>query len=71
MLYLEHQGSRWTVFFVAENRELFDNNNIMCLQEVHGKDEFLQAFLVLAPRFFFWYLHSWKRKCRRIGHLHS
>ena len=31
-------------------RKLLDNNNIMCLQEVHGKDEFLQAIQVLAPR---------------------
>ena len=28
-------------------------NNILCLQEVHGKDEFLQALQVLAPRFLF------------------
>ena len=21
--------------------------------------------------FFFWYLHSWKRKCRELGHLHD
>ena len=28
-----------------------ENNNIICLQEVHGKDEFLQAIRVLAPRF--------------------
>ena len=30
----------------------FDNNNI-CRQEVHGKDEFLQAIQVWAPRFKF------------------
>ena len=30
-------------------RKLLDNNNILCLQEVHGKDEFLQAIQVLAP----------------------
>ena len=24
--------------------------NVICLQEVHGKDEFLQAIQVLAPR---------------------
>ena len=34
-------------------RKLFDNNDILCLQEVHGKDEFLQAIQVLAPRFRF------------------
>ena len=27
--------------------------NIICLQEVHGKDEFLQAIQVLTPRFRF------------------
>ena len=36
-------------------KRLFDANNILCLQEVHGKDEYLQATQVLAPRFnFFW-----------------
>ena len=30
---------------------LIENNNIICLQEVHGKDEFLQGIQVLAPRF--------------------
>ena len=34
-------------------RKLFDNNNILCLQEVHGKDEYLQAIQLLAPRFKF------------------
>ena len=34
-------------------RKLFDNNNILCLREVHGKDEHLQAIQVLAPRFQF------------------
>ena len=32
---------------------LFDANNMLCLQEVHGKDEYLQAVQVLAPRFRF------------------
>ena len=32
-------------------RRLIENNNIICLQEVHEKDEFLQAIQVLAPRF--------------------
>ena len=32
-------------------KKLLDNNNVICLQEVHGKDEFLQAIQVLAPRF--------------------
>ena len=31
--------------------KLLDHNNIICLQEVHGKDEFLQAIQVLGPRF--------------------
>ena len=34
-------------------RKRLDNNNILCLQEVHGKDEFLQAIQVLAPRYEF------------------
>ena len=58
-----------SVFFSQKNRELklkyfrrlLDNNNIICLQEGHGKDVFLQAIQVLAPRlkFFFGYFHSW------------
>ena len=47
--------------FAQKNREfklkylkkLFDTNTILCLQEVHGKDEYLQAIQVLAPRFRF------------------
>ena len=50
-----------SVFSKQKNREfqrkylerLFDANNILCLQEVHGKDEYLQAIQVLAPRFRF------------------
>ena len=30
---------------------LIENNNVICLQEVHGKNEFLQAIQVWAPRF--------------------
>ena len=60
--YLEHQGSHWICFLQTEEqrefklkylRKLLDNNNILCLQEVHGKDEYLQAIQVLAPRFRF------------------
>ena len=59
------RGLIGSVFSKKKNREfklkylkrLFDANNILCLQEVHGKDEYLQATLVLAPRFkFFWSL---------------
>ena len=32
-------------------KKLLDCNNILCLQEVHGKDEILQALQVLAPNF--------------------
>ena len=32
-------------------RRSIKNKNLICLQEVHGKDEFLQAIPVLAPRF--------------------
>ena len=51
-------------------RKLLDNNNILCLQEVHGKDEFLQAIQVLAPRFRFFCTFIPGNECRRIGHLH-
>ena len=33
------------------SKKLLNHNNIICLQEVRGKDEFLQAIQVLAPRF--------------------
>ena len=52
MYYLEHKGSRWIVFFHTEKTGS-SNSNISGLQEVHGKDEFLQAVQVMAPRFRF------------------
>ena len=66
-------------FFFAENRELklkyfrklLDNNNILCLQEIHGKDEYLQAIQVLAPRFrFFGTFIPGNENCWRIGLMH-
>ena len=47
-----------SVFSKQKNREfrlkylkrLFNDSNILCLQEVHGKDEYLQAIQVLADR---------------------
>ena len=55
------RGLVGSVFSKQKNREfklkylkkLFDTNNILCLQEVHGKDEYLWAIQVLAPRFMF------------------
>ena len=40
-------------FKIKYLKRLFDANNILCLQEVHVKDEYLQAIQVLAPRFRF------------------
>ena len=34
-------------------KKFFDTTNILCLQEVYGKDEYRQAIQVLAPRFWF------------------
>ena len=34
-------------------KKLLDHNNIICLHEVHGKNEYLQAIQVLAPQFRF------------------
>ena len=67
------------VFSKQKNREfklkylkkLFATRNILCLQEVHGKDEHLQAIQVLAARFSFFVPFSLKTKTRRIGYLHS
>ena len=45
-------------FKLKHLKRLFDANNILCLQEVHGKNEHLQSIQVLAPRFrFFWYIY--------------
>ena len=61
-------GASLDLFFTRRrNREfklkylkrLFDANNILCLQEVHGTDEFLQAIQVLAPRFRLFGIFSW------------
>ena len=30
---------------------LSENNDVICLQEVHGKDEFFQANQILVPQF--------------------
>ena len=51
--------SHWVVFSSQRNMQLklnyfarlIENNNIICLQEVHGKNEFFQAIQVWAPRF--------------------
>ena len=56
--YFEHPGPRRICFYKTKeqrvqtqiSQELLDKNSIICLQEVHGKDEFLQAIQVLAPR---------------------
>ena len=61
MYYLEHPGALLDLFSPDRNREfklkylkkLSDASNILCLQEVHGKDEYLQAIQVLAPQFQF------------------
>ena len=41
--------------FPGKNHTYFSrltkNNDIVCIQEIHGKDEFLQAIQVLAPQF--------------------
>ena len=55
------RGLIGSVFSKQKNREfklkylkkLFATKNILCLQEVHGKDEYLQTIQVLAPRFSF------------------
>ena len=48
-------------------KKLFNNNNIVCLQEVHGKDEYLQAIQVLAPRFRFFGTFSSFLKTKNAG----
>ena len=38
---------------------LAQNNDIICLQETHGKDEFQQALQVLVPQFqLFWHIQT-------------
>ena len=78
MYYLEHRGLVGSVFSKPKNREfklkylkkLFNTNNILCLQEVLGKNEYLQAIQVLAPRFrFFGTFIPENEKRGRIGYL--
>ena len=67
------RGLVGSVFSSQKNRELklkyfrklLDNNNITCLQEGHGKDVFLQAIQVLAPRFRFFgtFIHENENVC--------
>ena len=59
MCHLEYKMAYWiSVFFTnfpGKGNNYFSrltgSNDIICPQEIHGKDEFLQAFQVLAPRF--------------------
>ena len=59
MRYLEHERAYWIPYFPTTFQKekhnyftrLAKNNNIICLQEIHGKHEFLQAIQVLAPQF--------------------
>ena len=57
MRYLEYEN--WIPGFLATFQEkeahlsytqLAKNNDIICLQEIQGKDEFLQAIHVLVPQ---------------------
>ena len=59
MCYLEYERACWihvfseisqgmkTELFYSAHRE----HDIVCLQETHVKDEFLQAFQILTPQF--------------------
>ena len=59
MPYMEYERAYWTSSFPITFQEkkhnyftrLTKNNDIICLQEIHGKDEFLQAIQVLVPQF--------------------
>ena len=56
-------GSQRICFSKQKNREfklkylkkLFDTRNILCLQEVRGKDKYLQAIQVLSLRYFLFF----------------
>ena len=48
-LFLQDKGTESSNSNIC--KKLLDNNNIICLQEVHGKDEFFQANQELVPRF--------------------
>ena len=51
-------------------KKFFDNNNILCLQEVHGKDENLQAIQALAPQFRFFFILSFLEMKIQEDHVH-
>ena len=74
--YLEHQGSHWIFSLQAKEQRIklkylkkFFETNILCLQEVDEKDEYLQAVQVLAPRLSFFlvlsFLNTKTREDRR------
>ena len=50
---------------------LAKNDDVICLQGIHGRDEFLQAIQVFGPTIpASWHIHTELFKRRRIGHLH-
>ena len=49
-VYSRQRNREFTLKYLKRH---FDANNIICLQEVHGKDEYLQANQVLATQFQF------------------
>ena len=59
MCHLEYERDSWdpgfpyTIFQRKETQllRLTKSNDIICLQEIHGKDEFLQTIQVVVPRF--------------------
>ena len=66
-LFLQGEGTESSNSNILQ--KLLDNN-IICLQLVHCKDEFLQALQVLASRFRLFDTLFPERKCWRIGYLH-
>ena len=78
MRYLEHERAYWVSGFPTTFRgkhvnfpRLAENNDVICRQGIHGKDEFLQAILVFGPTIpAGWHVHTEMFKRRRIGHPH-
>ena len=69
---LDHLAS--TTTFQAKKNAYFTrrtkHNDIICVQEIHGKDEFLQAVQVLARNSDTARLYDFYER-RRIGYVHS
>ena len=63
----QHSRERKHIYLTRHAKD----NDIICLQETHGKDEFLQAIQVLVPQFRLFGTFVPNNVSMRIGYLYS